>query len=509
MNIVRAPAASLITLALRCIALLGAGAGSAHAQQQPLAPERPLVFVPGLLGSMLCRPGPQGEQVVVWGTVEAMGQFPTLALDPAANDIEPCGLIREISFLGIFSQTVYGPFIDRLEKAGYREGETLFIFDYDWRLSVFDNARRLADLIDEKIPGAGAIDIVAHSMGGLIARTYALEEGGAARIGRLVSAGTPWRGSVQVFELLHGGWGLANVLLGGLDTFRRTAISFPSTFEMIPHYEGCCADSQPGAPAFEATSLDAWLALNWAGIDRDALPDLAGVEARQARLRDIVAAPLPAHIEEAFAVGVDQRTSQQYDLQFGDGEARLAVRTSWEGDGTVMRDSALLEERVTYPTSFATHDAILNDALVQDFVIAALADGPEVAVETVPVRERTSILTALGTLVELIGVAIEMDQPVYRAGALARANVHLRLAVDEPVEATAIRMTVAAPGGPATEVPLTPSPQASDPSNPFEQSFSAQFETGAVAGELTVTVSLEGTGAAPRVVTRVVPILAP
>lgn len=496
--------------ALMCVALLNtAGSRPAQAQQPLPAPERPLVFVPGMLGSMLCRPGSDGEKTVVWGTVEAIGQFPTLAVVPAADDIEPCGLIREISYLGVFAQTVYGPFVDRLEKAGYREGETLFVFDYDWRLSVFDNARRLADYVDETLPGTGAIDIVGHSMGGLVARTYALDEGGAARIGRLVSAGSPWRGSVQVFELLQNGWGLANAFLGGLEGFRRTVISFPSTFEMMPRYDGCCGDVEPGTTAFDATSVDAWTALNWAGIAKDGLPDLVDVQARQLRLRSIVAEPLPAGIEEALVIGVDQRTPQHYDLQAGDGEALLNVRTSWEGDGTVMRDSALLAERVSYPTSFATHDAILNDEAVQDFVLAALGEGPDVAMATVPVRERTSILTAFGALVELVGVAVTTDQPVYRTGTSGTVTVHLRLDVEDAVDAGTIRLTVAPPGGIATPVPLIADPRSSDPSNPLEQSFSAQVETGEEPGELVVTVALDAATGEPRIVTRAVPVLAP
>lgn len=502
-------AAFLITSVLTCFALSSILADRpAQAQQAPSAPERPLVFVPGLLGSMLCRVGPAGEHTVVWGTVDAIGQFPSLAATATGNDIEPCGLIREISYLGIFTQTVYGPFVDRLEQAGYREGETLFVFDYDWRLSVFDNAKRLDAFVDAAIAGSGPIDIVGHSMGGLIARTYAMNEGGSDRIARMVSAGSPWRGSVQVFELLQNGWGLANSLLGGLDGFRRTIISFPSTFELMPQYDGCCGDNQLSAAHFDTTSVEAWAGLNWAGIDQDGLPDLAEVKSRQAELRKIFDEPLPSNVEEALVIGVDQRTPQQYELQSGTGEARLNVSTSWEGDGTVMRDSAVLSDRVTYPTSFATHDAILSNQSVQDFVLATLSQGPEAAIKIVPVRERTSILTALGDLVELVGVAIETDQPIYATGAVATATIHLRLGVEDPVDAGAIKLTVQTPDGSETVVPLTSAPQASDPGNPFEQSFSARIPTGGLTGSLTLTVALENPGSPPRVVNRVVPVLA-
>ena len=247
-----------------------------------------------------------------------------------------------------------------------------------------------------------------------------------------------------------------------------------------------------------------------AGIDSAALPELGAAATRQQRLQRIVAARLPAKIEEALVIGVDQRTPEHYALRTGDGEAQLSVRTSWEGDGTVMRDSARLAERVTYPTSFATHDAILSDASVQDFVLATLARGPEAAMEAVPVRERTSILTALGTLVELVGVAIGTDQPLYRTGTMATVHVHLRLGVEEAVDAGAISLTIQRPGGEVVPLRLAPDPLASEPSNRFEQSFSTQFETGVEAGELIVTVAVEGTGGAPpREVTRIIPVIAP
>ena len=358
------------------------------------------------------------------------------------------------------------------------------------------------------IPGAGPVDIVAHSMGGLIARTYVAEHGGDVRVARLLSAGTPWRGSVQVFQLLEGGWGLANSFMGGLEAFRRTVIGFPSTLEMLPDYDGCCGGAADGF-RFDAARPAAWGALHWAGIEPLALPDLAAAAVRQQRLRRIVATPLPDGIEEALVIGVDQRTPDHYQLRTGDGEARLTVSTSWEGDGTVVRDSAVLPRHVTYRTSFATHDAILNDALVQDFVLAALADGPETAQATVPVRERSSILTALGELVELVGVAVATDRPLYRIGETAQLTVHLRLDTTDPVDADAITVRVMAPGGIAAPVALASDPAASDPATPLEQSFSGRFATGAIAGDLAITATLTTPGAEPRVVTRLVPVRAP
>jgi len=485
--------------------LLSGGDGQPARAQTPANPERPLVFVPGLMGSKLCRTGPDGEKTVIWGTADALGNFADL--EAAVGDgVFACGLIGEVTFLGVFTQTVYGPFMARLEEAGYREGETLFVFDYDWRQSVFVNVDRLAGFIAKNLPDDQAFDIVAHSMGGLLARAYALEQD-AAPIARFVTAGAPWRGSVRVFELLREGWGLGNLLLGGVESFRRTAMSFPSTFELLPDYDGCCASEASGG-GFDATSAAGWDALHWSGIEGERLPDFRAVTARQAQLRDIAATPLRPGTEEALVIGIDQRTAEHYALETGEGEARLNVVTSWEGDGTVMRDSAMLPERAVYSTSFARHDAILNDEAVQDFVLAALAFGPAEALERVPVRERTSVLTALGDIVELVGVAVSPRQPAYQTGSSAQVDVHLRLGIEAPVDAATLSATATLPGGTTIDLPLVRDPAASDPSNPFEQSFSAVFGVGDTPGKVAVTVVLESAnGAPPRVVSSVVPVV--
>ncbi len=491
--------AALVAVILVVFVAGGFRSSSAQAEQAG-APTRPLLFVPGLLGSRLCRPAADGTETVVWGTSDAMGQFPTLEF-VGETDIVPCGLIREISFLGVYTQQVYGPFIDRLHAAGYVDGKTLFVFDYDWRLSVLDNAKRLAGFVEAELP-AGKFDIVGHSMGGLIARTYAVDDADD-RIGRLITAGSPWRGSVQVFELLHDGWGLANGLLGGLDAFRRTVISFPSTFELMPSYDGCCT----GEGGFAAGTQAAWAGLDWPGIDATELPDLAEVAKRQATLRQAFDTPLPAGIEDAMVIGVDQRTPEQFALVPTGGEAQLNVRTSWDGDGTVLRDSAVLSDRIVYPTSFATHDAILSDVPVQDFVLAALRLGPKAAAATVPVKPRDEIRTALGRAMELIGVAVTTDQPAYRTGARAKLIVHLRLATVGAVDLSRLEATVTLPGSTPTRIELNADAGASDPTNPFEQSYSATLATGELPGELTSTVTLETASGTPRVATHTVPVV--
>lgn len=60
------------------------------------------------------------------------------------------------------------------------------------------SARHLRDFIERVLAreDAAQVDIVAHSLGGVVARYYIEKLGGAARVGRLVTIGSPHRGTV-------------------------------------------------------------------------------------------------------------------------------------------------------------------------------------------------------------------------------------------------------------------------------------------------------------------------
>ena len=66
-----------------------------------------------------------------------------------------------------------------------------------WGNPIAAHARHLAERIAElkQASGATQIDVVAHSMGGLITAFYASRMDGAGDIRRLVTIGTPWKGS--------------------------------------------------------------------------------------------------------------------------------------------------------------------------------------------------------------------------------------------------------------------------------------------------------------------------
>jgi triacylglycerol lipase len=81
----------------------------------------------------------------------------------------------------------------RRHLASRVEGQVL-IYDYGGALDLRALARRFGAFVDEHAPH-GRIDIVGHSAGGLIARYWMLELGGAPRVDRFVSLGTPHHGT--------------------------------------------------------------------------------------------------------------------------------------------------------------------------------------------------------------------------------------------------------------------------------------------------------------------------
>ncbi|MEO5819230.1 MAG: HYR domain-containing protein [Vicinamibacteraceae bacterium] len=143
----------------------------------------------------------------------------------------------------------YHDLIETFKRAGYQEFRDLFVVNYDWRLPpgpddgqidgrisgitapsisggqflygvdyLGDTLREVADLWTTLHPGGpplDAVDVVAHSTGGLVARTYlqSAAYGGEyapgrrlPRIENLIMVGVPNRGASKAWNPLHDNW---------------------------------------------------------------------------------------------------------------------------------------------------------------------------------------------------------------------------------------------------------------------------------------------------------------
>ncbi len=99
---------------------------------------------------------------------------------------------------------IYRPFIKKLENLGYVLNKNLFVCYYDWRKNCEDIVEQfLLPLLlktEEKCPNQ-KIDLLCHSMGGLVGRTYIQDKIYSYNIGNLMIFGTPNKGSVEAYYL--------------------------------------------------------------------------------------------------------------------------------------------------------------------------------------------------------------------------------------------------------------------------------------------------------------------
>lgn len=95
----------------------------------------------------------------------------------------------------------YDNLLDTFRANGYKDGVDLFPFPYDWRQSNVDTAIELKKRINEvrNICDCGKVDIVAHSMGGLVARQYIQSENYENDVDQLIFMGTPHLGAPKAY----------------------------------------------------------------------------------------------------------------------------------------------------------------------------------------------------------------------------------------------------------------------------------------------------------------------
>jgi pimeloyl-ACP methyl ester carboxylesterase len=233
--------------------------------------KRPVIVIPGILGSELIN-SRTGEKV--WPTPfrssnDGLPMTPDLATN--RDDLVPGKIVETVRLARVLPEVyVYRDLLEALRHfAGYRDGDwdnppvdgdkdTFYVFAYDWRLDNVTNARELIRRIERLKEKLGRPDlkfnIVAHSMGGLIAR-YAVMYGsadlpggdgeiqptwaGAEHIQKIVMIGVPNEGSADAFATLIDGYSITEGLRRRVPLLNRLtaedAISSPSVFQLLPH----------------------------------------------------------------------------------------------------------------------------------------------------------------------------------------------------------------------------------------------------------------------------------
>lgn len=121
-------------------------------------------------------------------------------------------------------------------------------FWYDWRKDIYRSAVELQERAAEEFGRDAPFHIVAHSMGGLVARTFIrrngdvwkrMQENGATKGGRLIMLGTPNYGSFVVPQIITGLEGILRKLAfidtrNDLRQYVSVANTFHGSYQMMP-----------------------------------------------------------------------------------------------------------------------------------------------------------------------------------------------------------------------------------------------------------------------------------
>ena len=376
----------------------------------------PVLVIPGILGSKL-QHAPTGESVwgaFVFGAVDAdtkrgrqitahpMGEGEHLR--DLRDDVVPHDVLDNFAFdVGLVRGLRIGAYVDILKTlgaGGYRDQSlgdsgavdygglhyTCFQFPYDWRRDISEQAVVLHELIiaSREIAQAGEglaeppkVDVVAHSMGGMVLRYYLMygpnplpRDGslpeltweGAENVEVAVQIGTPNMGSPLALRQLVEGINIGPIF----PEFRPALIgTMPAVYQLMNRNEARSAVDKETGEALDLYDVQTWIDHGWGLADpgeddvlRDMLPDVGDPERRREIAIDHlekclaiseqlhraldVPAPLPENLEFYLFAGDAIPSIQSFDAH---DDGRLTVRTKAPGDDTVLRSSALGDQR--------------------------------------------------------------------------------------------------------------------------------------------------------------------
>lgn len=434
-----------------CASLSGPDLQRLHRQSKPVI-QPPVIVLHGVMGAHLVD-RVSGKEA--WfGSVARLllSDYANLALEinpqtlqPEPSPLQASGLTREIA-----GRDYYGNITETLEKAGaYRPaiaGErraksdrVYYVLAYDWRQDNVITAGLLADLVDQiKKDFADPdlkVDLVAHSMGGLVARYYLrygrvdLLDGndfpvnyhGARNVRRTILLGTPNLGSVRTLHAF-----ITGMPIGLRRAATETLVTMPSIYQLFPHSLNQWLITTSGKPLDrDVFDVRIWRRFQWSIFDpkvrqriiRAAADEAAGqarlelleryFEKHLERARRFVwslTVPLPGEHHRLIVFGGDcQLTPAKLLVEEVDGVSEIRLRPGniknpipgidydalmlEPGDGTVTKASLLAREfldpsiprhrYIDFPLHYPMflceqHEAITGNKTFQDNLLHSL-----------------------------------------------------------------------------------------------------------------------------------------
>ncbi len=397
-----------------------------------LVSSRFVFFIPGIFGSELSVPGG-----TIWppSVADFIGSyFDQSVLDSKLrrrDNVTVGSVIRKAG-----GNQVYARILDRLSQQARALRDERVIFEpipYDWRQSVLDCARQVGQSVTAAFNAHNArsegsdVVIVAHSMGGLVARMLletdlAREMPWVGSVRGLIAIGTPHRGSVDAMMAVGG-----RVSQFGLkgETIRRLVVDgvIESLVDLLPPREQLLIVQQDGLSATNLLTTSQFLQRHdeaiWARYNRNNRTSaLLGLQ----RPNDSVPYICVASATHKTAVRLHRL-----------GTTLTSIPYLRAGDGRVAIDSVLLPNAVPIYAK-GDHTTVCDEPIIETIIFQLLGlPAALVPFDGAAGTSRISISPPepeLGDGIEIFAeyseyeVGDQVEVSVYRMGELGRIEVY-------------------------------------------------------------------------------------
>jgi pimeloyl-ACP methyl ester carboxylesterase len=386
-----------------------------------------VVVVPGIMGSELVDSGGR----VLWGFSDPRwyvsawtsgGSLEALRLTKE----ERRGDYRRVRARCLLRFPAFTPFLAGFEPyrallkalAGVCFPGAVATYPYDWRLPVRYTGRRLAafahehlenwrgsatellarraDVVDDRPP---KLIIIAHSMGGLLARQALAEPGFDADVRSVITMGTPFFGSPKTLLMLSSG---DNEIVPRARA-RRLVRDLPGVYDLLPVYR-CVQD---GREVRRVSEPD----IHLAGASRSLAGDSMAWDGSRSD------ASLPGHVS---MIGIQQPTVQSLRIEEGvfkgdDFTLRPTAggvrRKVLHGDGTVPAASAALPGSEVLPFA-QTHGSLPGhpEVLVSlEFLLTNRGIGPWMGGDMIGLDLPDSVWTGRAWNLKVEGISSPLE----------------------------------------------------------------------------------------------------
>ena len=320
-------------------------AGSQETGGLHKAGKRPVVIVPGIMGSELYR-----DDEMIWPNIVTLFRRPQV-LGLPDQGLRAGQIARQVVIVpNIIKLEAYSHLVDFLvESLGYELHRDLMPFAYDWRQDNRESARRLAR---RSTTGSGAVlgeqakvTIVAHSMGCLVTRYFVECLGGAEKVDRLIFMGGPHGGSASIVQSILSGPQLLPLGLGNRG-LHQALVTFPSAYQLVP--KGLAAEDADGK-AVSLLEHDDWVDPRYRSL-------LRGAAEFHRELGDRCSVPAVC----IFGYGIRTPTKIIVDSQGAQGWEKVRFIMQPTGDCKVAQESAILAGAEIHPVN-QYHGALWTD----------------------------------------------------------------------------------------------------------------------------------------------------